>query len=68
MFSIHFFLLQTCNDFPLTNEAKKPTLTLTLGPDEVSFFDFVKEGWRRQKEKHIREKKLFLVPNTQCIC
>jgi hypothetical protein len=50
------FALQSANDFPLVQEASKPALNLTLGPDvdQVSFAEFVSEGWRRQKTKHLR--------------
>ena len=50
------FTIQSANDFPLTGEASRPVLNLTLAPaaEDLSFFQFVKEGWRRQRAKPIR--------------
>lgn len=48
------FTIQSANDFPLTSEASRPVLNLTLAPENLSFYEFVKEGWRRQRSKPSR--------------
>ena len=53
-FNGYEFTIQSANDFPLSNEPSRPNLALTLAPEKLSFFEFVSEGWRRQREKPVR--------------
>lgn len=45
--------IQTGNNFSMTSEPSRPFLSLTFGPDNISFTDFVAEGWRRQRNKNL---------------
>ena len=40
--------IQTDNDISLKKETEGPSLTVTLGPQTISFKDFVSEAWKRQ--------------------
>jgi len=42
--------LQSSNNFPLSKDEKSSSkMALSLGPNELSFMDYVREGWRREQ-------------------